>query len=59
MLIFIVELLNSAIEAVVDCVGDEPHRLSIRAKDLDSVAVLMALILLRILWFSVIIDYLG
>jgi diacylglycerol kinase (ATP) len=58
-LVVIVELLNSAIEAVVDRVGDEPHQLSGRAKDLGSAAVFVALILAGVLWVSVIIDHLG
>ena len=59
LLVVIVELLNSAIEAVVDRVGDEPHQLSGRAKDLCSAAVFVALILAGVLWLSVIIDHLG
>jgi diacylglycerol kinase (ATP) len=59
LLVVIVELLNSAIEAVVDRVGDEPHQLSGRAKDLGSAAVFVALILAGVLWVSVIIDHLG
>ena len=59
LLVVIVELLNSAIEAVVDRVGDEPHQLSGRAKDLGSAAVFVALILAGVLWGSVIIDHLG
>ena len=42
--VVIVELLNSAVEAVVDRVGDEPEQLSGRAKDLDSAAVFVALL---------------
>jgi diacylglycerol kinase (ATP) len=42
-LILLVELVNSAIEAVVDRLGDEHHALSGRAKDLGSAAVLVAL----------------
>jgi diacylglycerol kinase (ATP) len=59
LLVVIVELLNSGIEAVVDRVGDEPHKLSGRAKDLGSAAVFVALILASVLWLSVIIDHLG
>ncbi len=43
-LILVVELLNSAIEAVVDRVGAEHHELSGRAKDLGSAAVLLSVI---------------
>lgn len=45
MLVVIVELLNSSIEAVVDRIGDEPHRLSVRAKDMGSATVFLSLIL--------------
>ena len=55
----IVELLNSGIEAVVDRIGDEPHKLSGRAKDMGSAAVFVALILAVVLWLSVITDHLG
>ncbi|MDQ6977330.1 MAG: diacylglycerol kinase [Ghiorsea sp.] len=41
MLVIIVELLNSAIEATVDRIGTEHHELSGRAKDLASAAVLL------------------
>ena len=53
LLVVIVELLNSGIEALVDRVGDEPHQLSGRAKDLGSAAVFVALILTLVLWVSV------
>ena len=44
ILVLLAELLNSAIEAVVDRFGDEQHELSGRAKDLGSAAVFLALI---------------
>lgn len=44
MLVMIVEILNSAIEAVVDRIGSEYHELSGRAKDMGSAAVLIAII---------------
>ena len=45
VLVLIVELLNSAIEAIVDRVGLEHHELSGRAKDLGSAAVFLSLVL--------------
>lgn len=48
--VMIVELLNSAIEAVVDRIGHEHHELSGRAKDLGSAAVFLAIVLAVILW---------
>ncbi len=50
VLVVIVELLNSAIEAVVDRIGYEHHELSGRAKDIGSAAVLVALLLSAIVW---------
>lgn len=52
-LVLLVEVLNSAIEAVVDRVGLEHHELSGRAKDLGSLAVSIALILCAVLWIGV------
>ena len=50
MLVMIVELLNSAVEAVVDRVSFELHELSKRAKDVGSAAVLLALLLCGGIW---------
>ncbi|EKP0262930.1 diacylglycerol kinase [Aeromonas sobria] len=49
-LVVIVEILNSAIEAVVDRIGTEHHELSGRAKDLGSAAVFIALALNALVW---------
>ena len=48
--VLITELLNSAVEAVVDRVGDEYHDLAGRAKDMGSAAVFVALALVVIVW---------
>ncbi len=53
VLVMIVELLNSAIEAVVDRIGSERHELSGRAKDMGSGAVLIALLLTLYVWIEV------
>jgi len=45
-----VELLNSSVEAAIDRIGLDTHRLSKRAKDLGSAAVLIALIVLALVW---------
>lgn len=58
LLVLIVELLNSAIEAVVDRVSFERHELSKRAKDIASAAVLMALVLAGGIWLSALWQYL-
>ncbi len=50
LLVLIVELLNSAIEAVVDRVSFERHELSKRAKDIASAAVMMARVLAAMIW---------
>jgi diacylglycerol kinase (ATP) len=50
MLVLVVELLNSAIEAVVDRVGTDHHLLSARAKDLGSAAVFVSLVLTVLVW---------
>lgn len=49
-MVLVVELLNSAIEAVVDRFGDEPHELSGRAKDMGSAAVLLSLLIVGAIW---------
>lgn len=48
--VLIVELLNSSIEAAIDRIGFDTHRLSKRAKDLGSAAVLLALLVLLVVW---------
>ncbi|RWX51533.1 diacylglycerol kinase (ATP) [Candidatus Electrothrix marina] len=52
-LILITELLNSAIEAVVDRIGPEHHELSGRAKDLGSAAVFLALLNGAVVWLLI------
>lgn len=50
LLVLIVELLNSAIEAAVDRISLEHHTLAKRAKDIGSAAVLLALINVPVIW---------
>lgn len=50
LLVLVVELLNSAIEAVVDRVSLDRHHLAKRAKDIGSAAVLIALINVAVTW---------
>lgn len=50
LLILIVELLNSAVEAVVDRISTERHELAGRAKDLGSAAVFVALVNAAVVW---------
>ena len=56
LLLLIVELLNSAIEAVVDRFGGEIHELSGRAKDMGSAAVFIAMINTAVIWLFVIFN---
>ena len=57
-LIIIVEILNSAIEAVVDRIGSELHPLAGRAKDMGSAAVLLSIILALFVWATLLWAYL-
>ena len=50
LLVLVVELLNSSVEAAVDRIGFDTHRLSKRAKDLGSAAVLVTLAAVAVVW---------
>ena len=52
-LLLMVELLNSAVENVVDRIGDEYNELSGRAKDTASAAVLFCLVLIAVSWVGI------
>ena len=54
MLVLIVELLNSAIEAAIDRISFELHDLSKRAKDIGSAAVFLSLLLCAAVWLAAI-----
>lgn len=56
VLVIIVELINSAIEAVVDRIGSEHHLLAGRAKDMGSAAVLVSVMLVVFVWLGVVCD---
>ncbi|HEY5715262.1 MAG TPA: diacylglycerol kinase [Psychromonas sp.] len=53
LLVMIVEVINSAIEAVVDRIGSEHHELAGRAKDMGSAAVFLTLGLTAYIWFEI------
>ena len=53
LLVLIVELLNSSVEAVVDRFGPEIHELAKRAKDIGSAAVFLTDIVFLILWTTI------
>lgn len=55
LLVLIVELLNSAIEATVDRVSLENHRLAKRAKDIGSASVFIALLNVFVVWGCILI----
>ena len=54
LLVLLVEILNSSIEAVVDRIGLERHELSGLAKDLGSAAVFLSLVMVAVTWGLVI-----
>lgn len=58
-LVLIVELLNSAVEAIVDRVSLERHPLSKNAKDFGSAAVMLAVLLSAACWAVVLWGLLG
>lgn len=56
LLVLVVELLNSAVEAAVDRISLENHRLAKRAKDIGSAAVLISLLNVALVWGLVLMD---
>ena len=56
LLVMVVELLNSAIEAVVDRIGAERNELAGKAKDLGSAAVLVAIALALAVWILILLG---
>lgn len=53
LLLLLVELLNSAVENIVDRIGHEHHELSGRAKDMGSAAVLVCLLMAGLSWLAI------
>ena len=58
VLVVIVEILNSAIESVVDRIGQEHHPLAGRAKDMGSAAVLLSILLAVFVWIALLWSHL-
>jgi diacylglycerol kinase (ATP) len=56
LLVIVVELVNSAIEAIVDRISDERHELAGRAKDLGSAAVFVSILLALLTWILVLLE---
>jgi diacylglycerol kinase (ATP) len=57
LLVLIVELLNSAVEATVDRIGLERHVLAGLAKDIGSAAVFMSFVLLGVVWLLILLGH--
>ncbi len=55
LLVLIVELLNSAVEATVDRISFEDHHLAKRAKDIGSAAVMLSLVNAGVVWLLIVI----
>lgn len=55
-ILLIVELVNSALEAVVDRIGNDLHELSGRAKDMGSATVFIALLLVFVSWLLIVLE---
>lgn len=55
-IVLITEILNSAVEAVVDRVSDEHHKLAGRAKDMGSAAVFLSLTMTAVIWGVIIYE---
>lgn len=53
MMVLVVELLNSSVEAAIDRISFEHHDLSKRAKDFGSAAVMLALVIAALLWATI------
>jgi diacylglycerol kinase (ATP) len=56
LLIIIVELLNSSVEATVDRISVKRHKLSKRAKDIGSAAVFFSLVNAAVAWFLILVK---
>ena len=56
ILVLVVELLNSSVEAAIDRISFEHHDLSKRAKDFGSAAVMLALLIAALLWATICIP---
>ena len=55
VLVLVVELLNSSVEAAIDRISFEPHGLSKRAKDYGSAAVMLALSMCALVWITLVV----
>ena len=58
LIVLVAELLNSAVEMVVDRIGSEHHELSGHAKDMGSAAVFLSMCLFLVVWSAIFWDQL-
>src|SRR5262245_30748743 len=56
MLVIVIEMVNLVIEAVIDRIGQERHKLSRKAKDCGSVVVFCAIVLSVVVWILVLVS---
>ncbi|TSA13477.1 MAG: diacylglycerol kinase [Comamonadaceae bacterium] len=56
LLLLVIELINSAIEATVDRISLDDHRLAKRARDIGSASVLIGLVNLAVVWTLVLLN---
>lgn len=56
IMVLVVELLNSSVEAAIDRISFDHHDLSKRAKDFGSAAVMLALLIAALLWLTICIP---
>jgi diacylglycerol kinase (ATP) len=56
ILVLVIELLNSSVEAAIDRISFEHHDLSKRAKDFGSAAVMLALLIATLTWLAICIS---
>lgn len=56
LFVLVVELLNSAVEATVDRISFDNHRLAKRAKDIGSAAVMLSIATVAVIWFLVLVK---
>ena len=56
LMVLVVELVNAAIEAVIDRIGPEKHELSGRAKDLGSAAVFCSILSAVAVWVVILLP---
>ena len=53
--VLVIELINSAIETIIDRIGPEQNPLSRRAKDLGSAAVFVSLLISAVIWLIILL----